>query len=349
MGRLTPLLGQLATKVGLDTTRQAAAVRSWLVEPASETVHRPALFDPEDLRKVTGVAPDSTAKYQMDRLTRARTRHPPVHLHALRDVTLAAGGLFRWNLVDLIGDGGAPRLARADPPVIDHAVMASTFLGNRFFGHWLLDDMPLALLAAGHGERVGHVGRDNVPTSHQHDYLARFAEPVRHVREAFFRELLVFDYVTENVGKRSRYATMRTRLLPSSGVPAPTRGVMLLRGASGQPRVLVNEAEVAARVASRGFTVLDPVTARVEDIVAACHDAPVLLGTEGSHLAHGFLPMRPGGTVFVLQPPFKLDHFWRDRTNCTGGRYAFVVGDAVPGGFRVEPDAVEAMLDRIDA
>ena len=346
MVSFTPLIGRTLRKFGWNTTYQSAAVRSWKVESSSETLMKPAIFDPGDLCKITGIPSGSTYHYQFERLTRSVTRHPPVYAHLLRDVLMVDGSLFKWNMVNHLADRTMPKIALRPRMEVESAALASTYLGNRYFGHWLLDDLPLSLLANEYGPLFGHLGEDNNASAHQVDYIGLFEQSIRYVQSAFFRELVIFDYITETPSKAARYLDLRAKL-GQSAARSPNPGVMLLRGASGQPRVLVNEGEVACRVASRGFRVIDPMTSKLSDIIAACRDARVLIGNEGSQLAHAFLPMDPEGTIFTLQPPFKFDNFWRDRSACMGGNYALLVGDEVDGGFQIDLDRLDRMLDEM--
>lgn len=346
MVSFTPLISRTLRKVGWNTTYQQAAVRSWKVESSSETLLRPAIFDPADLCKVTGVTSGSTYDYQFDRLTRSVIQHPPVYAHLLRDVLMVKGSLFKWNMVHHLADRTMPKIV-SDPRLeVKSAALASTYLGNRYFGHWLLDDLPLSLLASEYGPLFGHLGFDNHASEHQAEYISLLEPSVRYVQSALFHELIIFDYITENPFKAARYRDLRAQLRkPAAGSPNP--GVMLLRGASGQRRLLVNEDEIACRVAARGFRVIDPMTNKLSDIIIASQNARVLIGNEGSQLAHAFLPMDPGGAIFTLQPPFKFDNFWRDRSACMGGNYALLVGDQVDGGFQIDLDRLDRMLDEM--
>lgn len=343
---LAPLLMRGMRKWGRDVGITAAASRSWVVEGPSTTHHRPALYDPADLEKVTAPPPGSTMPYQLDRLTRHTTPHPSLQAHLLTDVVLVDGCLIKWNLLNQLFDGPVPRRVRRPTLEIAQAALATSYLGNKFFGHWLLDDMPLAMLGEAVAPRIGTLGHGRALTDHQSRYLPMFGQSIRYLDSAFFRELVVFDYCTESADKARRYARMKD-CVRGGAARRDHAGVMLLRKASGQPRVLVNEMEIAGRMAARGLRVVDPLTTPLDEVIAACLDARVLVGCEGSHLAHAFLPMRSDGVVLTLQPPFKFDHFWRDRMNSVGGGYACVVGDAVEGGFQVDADAVERMLDRL--
>jgi hypothetical protein len=68
------------------------------------------------------------------------------------------------------------------------------------------------------------------------------------------------------------------------------------------------------------------------------------VGVEGSQLANGFVCMKDGGSMLVLQPPFRFNNIYKDVCDAMQVKYGFVVGDAKDGGFTIDSGAVEAML-----
>jgi hypothetical protein len=346
MSFLTPFVSLCLLKAGFHVWCRKPGDENLLIEPESETAALPALYDEADLGKVTGAPVNTTLDWQFAKLSRRSIRHRRVGAHRLRDVVMADGHLFRWNMIQPLAQNRLPKFATTVGVEVDRAVLASTELGNRFFGHWLLDDIPLESVARELGPVFGPAGDGNRFTPHQLQYSERFESGVPLLRNAFFHELTILDERPEGPSKAVQYKEMRARLAGTAPV-ADNPGVMILRKDTGQKRILVNEMQIAEMLARRGFAIVDPMACNVSQIVDACRDARVVVGVEGSHLAHGFLPLRPGGTMLMLQPPFKFDLFWKDRCDCVGARYAFVVGDSVQGGFRVDPAALDAMVDRV--
>jgi len=346
---IAPFVSRTLRKFGVDANYRRSAAKSWQIEPACETSCLPTLYDEHDIDRVTGVPTHTSLRYQIGRITRRKTAHPPRHAHLLRDVVMVDGHLFKWKMVQPLADRPLPGVSWRQQREIGCGTLACTEFGNRFFGHWLCDDVPLALSAAGMGEAYGHVGRENRLSPHQTAYTETLCPRVELLDNAVFRELVIFEHAPESHHQRARYDELRRRLCAGRRRRPDHPGVMILRGRSGQRRVLVNEHAVAELAARRGFTVIDAMSASADELVDACMDARILLGIEGSHLAHGFLPLHPGGAVFTLQPPFKFDHFWKERCDCVGAHYAFVVGTTVDEiDFEVDLDKVSRMLDRLE-
>jgi capsular polysaccharide biosynthesis protein len=122
--------------------------------------------------------------------------------------------------------------------------------------------------------------------------------------------------------------------------------VFLLRGKTGDLRLLANEREIADRLATDyGFLVLDPLALAVDQIAAACGQAQVIAGVEGSHLVHGAAMMPPEATLFVVQPQDRATVFLKAMTDLRGQRFAFVVAQGGLEGFTADWEEVRQTLD----
>lgn len=345
-----PFISRALRRLGFDTHYRRRATRSWEFEPACESERYAAIFDEADLQRVTSTAPHTTLGYQLEQLRPGRYYHPARRVHLFRNAVMVDGHIFTMSMVHPIAHRPLPGVVARAAEEVRSAALGTSEYGNKYFGHWFCDDVPMTLTARQFGDVYGHVNSDNRLIGHQGRYAELFDWRIRLVENAFFRELMIIDWSPMTPRQNDRFSQMRTRL--GFDAAAPTHpGVMLLRHRSGQERVLDNEADIAEVARSRGFRVLDPLASPVDELVAACANARVVMGVEGSQLAHGFLPMiAPGGTLLTFQPPFKFDHFWKGRCDCIGARYAFVVGaQTAEAGFRVDVDQVQRMLDRLQA
>jgi capsular polysaccharide biosynthesis protein len=227
------------------------------------------------------------------------------------------------------------------------SVLVTSLSDTTHFGHWLFDCLPRALIAQALGLPVSaHPGL----SVNQRRYMELLGLDALPLRDAFFPSLIVLDDVGQNDDKRRRYGELRERMRKTVAAPERNHGVMLLRGTTGVRRVLVNEDEVMAAAMKRGYRVLDPVSAPVDEIAAACLDADIVLGVEGSQLVNGQMWMSPRGTVVSLQPPTRFTTVLKDRCDCEGMAYAFMVGD--PRGdtsFWIDTDAMNRLLDRVES
>ena len=329
-----------ATRQPRSGVRQLA-VRTWQIAPGEEAVTPKSYFLPGQLERVTGwTFADEHPRRQM--LGGYKTEHAPTIAYLVRDAVLADGRLFRGTACEHLH----PRTSIAPIVRIEdelaRAAVYSTPAGNKYFGNWLMDDCNTYVLACD----------DSLPVStavplwaHKLQYeVCLDMRPVRQSR-AFIREAVLFDDFGQNSNKRERVRRMRERLL--SHVEAkPHPGVFILRGSSGERRVLLNELEIAEALRrSRGIKVIDPLGMSVPDILAVCAGAETVVGVEGSGLIHGILLLPKGGRLLTLQPPNRFVGLYKHLTDRDDKYFGFVVGSPVGQDFTIDLDEVERTMD----
>ena len=340
------------------TTLESLAVKSWEIAPGSSAIAPPAFYLPNQLERVTGWEEALFYPNEHPRRTMEGTglvEHGATRGFLLKDVWMIDGALYKDNAKSWLtpGAGRLPGI-RVDQE-IERGALYCTVGGNKWFGTWLMDDCLTYRLACEEGVAVTTAPfADNVSVARNGILHAPGYErwlgmsPVR-VRNAFFRELVIFNDLSQNLHKHLRFRAMGEQLL--SHVYVNTHpGVFIVRGGHGASRRLRNEMEVAERLRDRwGFRILDPATCDVPTIVAACAGAKTVVGIEGSHLIHGVNVLPPGGSLLVLQPPNRFLCFFKYLTDRDHQNFGFVVGIAQGDGFRIDPDEVERTLDLFPA
>lgn len=316
------------------------AVERWVVAPSSMVEVRPAKILPGQLDRIRGTEFASPAEVIRDFSGGFDSLQRETVAYRLNDVVLLNGVLHA-------GDAARHLRARSHrlplglvPRETIRASMYEGWLGNRWFGNWLCEDCLAYRLA----EEVGAPLTTSSVFGHMADYeQALGMEPTR-TQAARFSELVLFDDSAHNEHKRARADDLRRRLSPARVDRHP--GVFLLRGASGDRRVLSNERELAERLAvKRGFRIVDPMALTAAEIVAACAGADVVAGVEGSHLVHGLMVMPNDARLFVVQPPDRTVAALKLVTDRQGQDYSFVVGVGTNETFHVDAGEVERTLD----
>ena len=348
MYRFAPLTSRLRARfgrhIGLAAGLSAAASRSWTVSPTVEKLMPPSIFDPSDLQKIIGVPVEDTIESQITKAKGGWQQHRATTAFELEGAVLTDGHLFTSKLAHELNVTPMPFLARRANRHLDEAVLATSWYGTKYFGHWMTDDLPLMLAAQELGRPISTLAR---PTPHQVNYMQALDIEAEVCTSAYFKKIVILEDFGQNDYKRLRYAQLRDRARAGRS-PQGNVGVMLLRGTTGARRVLRNEVAVAEMVMRRGFKIVDPSKSSVAEIIEACLDASTVLGVEGSQLAHGLMWMSTVGTLVVLQPPQRFNATHKDRCDCEGIRFAFVVGDRREGGdFWIDVSALERMLDRL--
>jgi hypothetical protein len=343
---------RLARKQAL--TLQSVAVKTWEIAPGEVATAPPAFFMPGQLERVTGWAGDLFYPFEHPRRTMegvGEVLHGPTRAYLLKDVWLIDGALYKGNAKSSLSPRSKwlPKICVENE--IDRGAMYCTAGGNKWFGSWLMDDCITYPLACNEGIPVTTAQSANlVCTSrtgilHAPGYEEWLGMKPFRVRDAFFRELVIFDDLCQNRNKHLRFRAMGQKLL-SHVEHADHPGVFILRGGTGELRLLRNELELAEYLrARRGFRIIDPAKSDVPTIVAACAGARTVVGIEGSHLIHGVNVLQPGGSLLVLQPPNRFLCFFKYLTDRDHQNFGFVVGTPDGDGFRIDPEEVERTLD----
>ncbi|WP_397449707.1 glycosyltransferase 61 family protein [Pseudomonas sp. NA-150] len=327
---------------------QSAAVKSWDIAPGEVSIAPPAFFLPNQLERVTGWEGERFYPFEHPRRTMegvGTVEHGPTRGYLLKDVLLIDGTLYKGNANSSL----TPRLSRL-PRVsveseIERGAIYCTAGGNQWFGSWLMEDCATYPLACNEGVPVTTALANLSSAAHApvyEDWLGM--TPVR-LRNAFFRELVIFDDLSQNRSRHSRFRAMGDKLLSHVNYSAHS-GVFILRGGTGELRILHNELALAERLRDRrGFRILDPSKSDVATIVAACAGAKTIVGIEGSHLVHGVNVLQPGGSLLTLQPPNRFICYYKYLTDRDQQNFGFVVGTPAGEGFTIDPDEMERTLD----
>ncbi len=325
-------------------TLQSVAVNTWEIAPGETSIAPPAYFLPDQLERVTGWA--FASEHPRSAMAGGSVTHGATRGYLLKDVWLIDGALYKGDAYSWL----LPRSSRW-PQIrvdyeIDRGAVFCTAMGNKYFGQWLMDDCVTYPMASAEGIPVT---TEQTVNTHTPDYESWLGMKPTRLHNAFFRELVIFDDVGQNRHKHLRFRAMSDHLFSHVKV-SPHAGVFILRGGTGELRLLHNEIELAEHLRDRrGFRILDPAKADVPTIVATCAGARTVVGIEGSGLMHGILALQPGGSVLTLQPPNRFVKVYKDLTDRDHQHFGFVVGQAEGQGFCINPEEVERTLDLFPA
>lgn len=330
---------RLARKPSINL--ESIAVKTWDIGPGDTMTAPPAYFLPNQLERITNWA------FAIEHPRRIMeggnsVTHGATRGFLLKDVWLIDGAIYKDNAHHRL----TPRSTwwpqfRIDCE-IDRGALFCTAAGVEYFGNWLLTDCLIYPLASAEGTPVT---TNHAPLKHTLGYEDWLAMKPLRLHNAFFRELVIFNDYAENQHKSTRVRAVSKQLLSHVNV-APHPGVFILRGHTGESRILQNEMELAEYLRTkRGFRILDPMKVDVPTIVATCAGAHTVIGVEGSQLVHGLLALQPGGCLLILQPPNRFVSFYKLMTDRDHQHFGFVVGIAEDDGFRIDPIEVERTLD----
>lgn len=328
---------------------KSLAVKTWDIAPGETTITSPAFFLPNQLERVTGWEAKRFYPYVHPARTmegHLSVEQGPTRGYLIKDVWLVDGALYKDNASHWLSlkPSRFPRIAVENE--IGRAAVYCTQNGNSWFGTWLMEDCVTYALACNEGVPVTTAPSARFPLFTQapayEDWLDM--HPYR-LRSAFFRELVLFDDLSNNRSRHLRYRAMGEKLLSHVDYTAHP-GVFLLRGGDGDLRFLRNELELAEHLhKTRGFRIVDPLRTDVPSIVAACAGARTVIGVEGSQLVHGMNVLQTGGSLLTLQPPNRFVSYYKYLTDRDHQQFGFVVGVPEGDGFRIDIEEVERTLD----
>ncbi|MFT3967143.1 MAG: glycosyltransferase family 61 protein [Sphingobium sp.] len=316
------------------------AADQWEVAPPGVVRVRPARMLPGQIDRIRGSEFAPLAEVLRDFAGGFDSLQPSTTAFRLRDVLLIDGMLYAGNAARHLRARTSRMPIGIAPREIVRASFYESWVGNRWFGNWLSDDCLTYRLA----EAAGGPVTTNPPSGHMGAYERGLGMAPSRMSAALFEELILFDDRSHNDGKRARAGDMRRRLVGPE--PKHHPGTFLLRGGTGARRVLRNERAIAEHLAARrGFRVLDPSSASLEEIVRDCAGARVIAGVEGSHLVHGLMLMPPGATALVIQPPTRAVSALKLLTDRQGQDYSLVVGVGSDESFDAGIGEIERTLD----
>lgn len=318
----------------------------WELCPKQSAFSPPAIYLDGILDRISGVAIGTTMEFEIARILGGYREHRATTAYRIRSATLVDGYSYQGAMKYSVVAHPEPLWIQPEFEKIDQASLACSWCGNRYFGHWIRDDLPLSLAAEKLAQPI------IVPKQvfvHEPDYRELFAIQALSVRYAHCQELIILDDVGQNSFKRERYEQLRSRL--SQVLATDTRsghGVMIRRGSSGEDRTMVNQEEVENFFIDLGFDILDQENLSALEISRRVKGAKFVVGIEGSHMGHGIFGIAEGGTILILQPPYRFGNVYKDYTDCLGHiHYAFLIGEETAGGFRIHLNELAKTLEKI--
>jgi hypothetical protein len=343
----TPLTSRIRQRLPGARPLHERACESVLVCEADEQPMRQAVFPPGEIERITGVHEFSAGLEDEIRLTVSdRVHHTATWAWRLRDVCVAPGVLCDHHSYRRLTFGAVPARPCIVDEVTETVAFCSTDAGNDYFAHALLDDATTALLGATYGAVLFGGGR-MPPTPQVRDYLAWFNVDHRYTRPAHLHDAWIFTDHAQNNGRRKRLAALRRRLTESFGIPSAVAPAYIRRGRSGAPRTLANEAEIEAALDRRGFRIVDPEHESTESICRKLQGAPLIVGVEGSQLAHGVLNLAAGGGLLCIQPAARFNAVYRSFTNSVDLHWGFVVAEGTADRFELNLERLIAVIERM--
>ena len=214
---------------------------------------------------------------------------------------------------------------------IKAASLASSYLGTKYFGHWLADDCTRYILAEQFDTSPLRANATLCSsTAVRSIFQPELGTPTD---RAYIDHLVVFQDYSQNSLKRKRYKILREQIKARFPETARNGYVYLRRGQTGVSRPIQGEQLIIDALTKRGFVVADIATDLLEHIIRTLLKAKIVVSLEGSHIVHSVFAIPNHSGLLVLQPADQFRAVHRDWSECLGIRFGFVVGNAGSAGY----------------
>lgn len=335
---LVPFTHRIRKRLSLDAPLSRSAKETVVVAEAESAVRTKAACLPDQIDRVKGVQKETTLQQELDRISATPVRHEATMAYRLGEAVLIGGALYAGRSCHQMLKDRPPLAAWVDAR-IDRAALVGTPSSDVFFGHFLRDDSATILLAQEFGQAFRPRSRHHAKWKHPADYFSMMGIGVTETGDARIGDAWVFSDIGMTRNRCARFRSLRQRLR-ARPVDRAGHGVFLVRGSSGHRRALRNEGAIAEGLAARGFEIVDPERETAETIVRKLSGARVVVGVEGSGMAHAFLNVADDGALLTIQPPCRFNNIYKEFTDMMGMGYGFVVAKGDQAEFEADLDEI---------
>jgi Glycosyltransferase 61 len=323
-------------------TLESTAFDREVICPAENVEVPPAVYLPGQLERVTGAPPESTKELEIDQAIRRKVTHAATIGYHIRDAVIIDGRIYAKRLKYPLRVTPSVASKRIPPVELKKGALASSLLGNKYFGHWLRDDCLTYMLSE---ERsVPLCIEPSFAGPHLKNYQEYFDQEWSFTQRAYIDHLIVFQDYGQNSSKLRRYRRLNEKILQRFSGRRKTPFTYLRRGNTGASRSIENEFELIEMLSRRGFVVADLEKDRLEEILEILVNSQVIVSMEGSHLAHCVFSVPSRSGLLVLQPPDRFASIHRGWAICQGIEFGFVVGSRGSSGYIFSGQEIERTL-----
>ncbi len=338
--RFWPFLNKALKTCGAAKTLADVTVAREEIHPAETAVSPAVTMLPDDWDNITAIQHETSEAAERKRVAGGLREHKATERLRFHNVLATPRGCYTFGKsFNQHGRIALRELLSGPIERYEKGFYALPVIGMKYFGHWLTDALPTALLAQ---EDEALYLPDTPDWPHSRAYLDLLGwEPVPGPL-AFFEEMSLSVDIGQNADRRARLCRIRDRIaatIPASAAP----GVFIRRGHSGVRRKLLNEDEIANYFAAQGFNICTP-TDSLETILGACCGVRTVVSVEGSHISHAILSAQPGALVVTLNPADRFNNVWADYMTGADLRMATLVISQGPDGYYADLDRLRQLI-----
>lgn len=341
---IRPVTSRIAARIfrtklisGAERTVRLATGNSRSVEPPVMLADEPA--------RIRAHHAESSPVVNFGLLTSRKIEHGPTQMHLLRDVIIADGAILMPRSYDRFAPGARRWFLHEEFDCPPESVLCSTYMTEKYFGHWLREGMSHELLAQDLG--LPALVHDGPMKLHEQGYRQLLALFPNRTTFAHCDRLWVLDDTAQNAHWLARYERLRKTI--RSRIKAPRKGmdrVFIARGDIAQGRRLANREEVRSELAKRGWIILEPEKQSAEMVARTLAKARLVISPEGSALGHAAITLPRGAGVLTIIGAQHFNMPYKGLCDALGIRFGLTVADEVNQSDFSQP--IDRLLRAID-
>jgi hypothetical protein len=297
LSRLNPLLAPFLSRLVVP-----GAPEIEILQPEETEAVKAPVFLNGMLDRITGTDEHSVLADHLQAASALTVTHAPVIRYTYRNALVRRSGFATARYSEKYSRGRD--LAELVGPVVrlPHLRHCNNYVTWRYFGHWLVDGIPTAMIDPDDGPLWMPPHPDWAKWGHARDYQAALELPIVAAPVVHAESLSVYQDFGQGSHNACRYATIRNRLQARFGNGSADGYVYLRRGSTGVLRSIVNEEPFVDALVARDWTILDIASASMAEIQQAVCRAKVVMSIDGSQLCHAHLALLPRSVMVNLLP-----------------------------------------------
>lgn len=331
----------------LRPNRPIAPAKSTVICPAETRIEQSAIYLPGEPDRILGCDQFTTIEQQKTKILGGPSVHAATIEHQLNDVLFADGTLYHGVGRLSFRRGRRRAIIAGDIPAVEHGALVSSWVAEKFFGHWMRDSLLTERLASMLDRTA--VAPPRTPWTHEPGYRQLTGLQVLQPQALIARKMSVFQDFGLNSHVIERLGWIRNQIRRAMLDEKAPRFVYVRRKAGGGGRTMIGEEDFCQELEKLGFVSVEPEEANVPQIVNTIGNADLVITVEGSHQNHALMAMKPGATLLTIEPPQRFNALIKPYMNAMGIHWAFMVADPTENAFRVPMDRLQRTMDLIDS
>ncbi|NVD45441.1 glycosyltransferase 61 family protein [Qipengyuania atrilutea] len=309
---------------------------------------RPLVHLPGELDKITGHHPDSTPARNIALIDCNGVRQGASKAYLLKDALVADGTILTKSYVQYVRDQSRrwflPRISKYH----GEAALVSTEVSERYFGHWLHDQLPLEILVHEQGHVPISVAGTIRPSELGYRTLSKLACEKTELME--IENLWVHRDFEVTSDRMRRLELLRNRLRTAKPAQKHSADIVFLkRGPNAVGRSLIDEDRISSELERHGVRTILPEAMQPDEIVDALKNAKIAIGAEGSAFAHAICALPSGASILTLLGPNQFNLHWRLYCEALNLEYGIIVGETTgTDSFSVNTDTIMRTIDLLN-